>query len=121
MTHTWKTLIEKEFTLTGDTWDDVVFSVPSVKNLETNPYDEEELRMWTEKFVYFVHAYDGMITVQYVLRNPTERCEENQNYSIQLTVSVESKPLPKPSTTSPQRWFFIVLWPHSQTNDNSLL
>ena len=68
MTKTWKTLIEKEFTLTGDTWDDVVFCVPSVKNLETNPFDEveggrEDFRMWTEKFVYFSHIYDGIITV----------------------------------------------------------
>ena len=83
MSRTWKSMIEKEFTLTGDTWDDVVFCVPSVKNLETNPFDEvegerEELRMWTEKFVYFAHLYDDMITVQYVLRNPTERCKENQ-------------------------------------------
>ena len=83
MTKTWKTLIEKEFTLTGDTWDDVVFCVPSVKNLETNPFDEveggrEDFRMWTEKFVYFSHIYDGIITVQHVLRNPTERCKENQ-------------------------------------------
>ena len=83
MPRTWKSMIEKEFTFTGDTWDDVVFCVPSVKNLETNPFDEvegerEELRMWTEKFVYFAHQYDGMITVQYVLRNPTERCKENQ-------------------------------------------
>tara|TARA_Y100000004_G_scaffold159618_1_gene186606 strand:- start:1349 stop:1624 length:276 start_codon:yes stop_codon:yes gene_type:complete len=78
MTRTWKTLIEKEFTLTGDTWDNVVFCVPSVENLETNPFDTEELRMWTEKFVYFAHVYDGMVTVQYVLRNPTERCKENQ-------------------------------------------
>ena len=66
------TLIEKEFTLTGDTWDNVeIFCVPSVENLETNPFDTEELRMWTEKFivVYFAHVYDGMVTVQYVLRN----------------------------------------------------
>ena len=80
MTVTWKSLIEKEFTLTGDTWDDVVFCVPSVENLEIDPDhpdDEGELRMWTEKFVYFGHVYDGMITVQYVLRNPTERCKEN--------------------------------------------
>ena len=83
MSQTWKSMIEKEFTLTGDTWDDVVFCVPSVENLETDPFDEvegetEELRMWTEKFVYFSHVYDGMITVQFVLRNPTERCKETQ-------------------------------------------
>lgn len=82
MPQTWKSMIEKEFTLTGDTWDDVVFSVPSVENLETTPHDVVEgqigeFRMWTEKFVYFAHLYDGTTTVQYVLRNPTERCKEN--------------------------------------------
>ena len=83
MSTTWKTKIEEEFTFTGETWDDVVFCFPSVRNLERNPFDDvegakEELRMWTEKFVYFSYSYDGMITVKSALRNPTERCEENQ-------------------------------------------
>ena len=76
MTQDWKSMIEKEFTLTGDTWDDVVFCVPSVENLEADP--EGELRLWTEKFVYFGHVCEGLTTVQYVLRNPTERWKENR-------------------------------------------
>ena len=46
---------------------------------ERLPYDGVDFRLWTEKFVYFPHTYDGMLSVEYVLRNPTEMCEENEN------------------------------------------
>ena len=61
--------------------DEVTFleEVVGLKNVtEKYPFYGVDFRLWTERFVYFPHEYDGMYGVLYALRNPTEMNESNK-------------------------------------------
>lgn len=100
---TWRTLITSKLTSNNETWDDVISCVVNA-NTDAMLFDEKYAKkvlefegdlldfpfypgygitrgpyftIWTEKYVYFPHDYDGLETVASVPRNPNDIAMEH--------------------------------------------